>query len=85
MIAFMKEYDAKRHYTTKHSSQFDEILGQTQVDKIEHLIKSIKKQQDVFTSFTNDSELVTNVSFKLCESMARKERLSVMENSSKID
>ena len=27
-IAFMKEYNVKYHYTTKHSSQFDEILGQ---------------------------------------------------------
>ena len=41
-IAAMKEYNAKRHYKTKHSSQFDEILGQARVNKIEHLKKSIK-------------------------------------------
>ena len=33
-IALMKEYSVKRHYTTKHSSQFDEILRQARVDKI---------------------------------------------------
>ena len=35
-ISVMKEYNVTLHYTTKHSSQFDEILGQAQVDKIEH-------------------------------------------------
>ena len=43
VITAMKENNVKRHYTTKHSSQFDEILGQTQVKKIEHLKKSISK------------------------------------------
>ena len=38
-IAVMKEYNVKRHYTTKHSSQFDKIVGQARVDKIEHLKK----------------------------------------------
>lgn len=33
-IAVMKEYNVKRHYTTKHSSQFDEIVGQATVNKI---------------------------------------------------
>ena len=33
-IALMKEYNVKRHYAAKHSSQFDEILGQARVDKI---------------------------------------------------
>ena len=28
MIQFMKEYNVKRHYTTKHFSQSDKILGQ---------------------------------------------------------
>ncbi len=32
-IAVMKEYNTKHHYTAKHSSQFDKIVGQTQVDK----------------------------------------------------
>ena len=77
-IEVMKEYNAKRHHTTtKHCSQFDEILGQSPVDKIEHLSTSIKKQQGVFTGYKKDSELVAMVSIKSCESMAKKESLSV--------
>ena len=64
----MKEYNIKRRNTTKDSSQF----GPARVDKIEHLKKSIIKQQGVFTTHKKDSELVTKLSFKLCESVAEK-------------
>ena len=63
-IAVMKEYNVKCHYTTKHSSQFDKIVGQARVDKIEHLKKSFEKQQGVFTTYKKNSELVTKQSFK---------------------
>nr|XP_039250069.1 general transcription factor II-I repeat domain-containing protein 2-like [Styela clava] len=39
---------------------------------MEHLKKSIEKQQSVFTTYKKDSELVTKLSFKLCECMAEK-------------
>ena len=68
----MKEYNVKPHYTTKHSSQFDKIVGQARVDKIEHLKKSFEKQQGVFTTYMKNSELVTKLSFKLCECLAEK-------------
>ena len=58
----MKEYNVKRHYTTKHTSQFDEILGKARVDKIEHLKKSIIKQQGVFTSYKKDKKRSQNES-----------------------
>ena len=38
----MKGYNIKCHNTTKYSCQFDKIVGQARVDKIEHLKKSIK-------------------------------------------
>ena len=68
----MKEYNVKHHYITKHSSQFDEMLGQVRFDKILYLKKSIKKQQGAYTSYKKDSELTTKLSFKICESMAEK-------------
>ena len=37
--------------------------------KIEHLKKSVMKQQGVFSSYKKDSELVTKLSFMLCESI----------------
>ena len=66
----------------KHSAQIDEIVGQARVDKIDQMKKSIKKQQGVSTRYKNDSELVTKLSFKICELIAKKEKPSVMENLS---
>ena len=54
-IAGMKENNIKRHYTTKHSSQFDKIVGQARVDKIEHLKKIHLKTTMCF--YQKDSEL----------------------------
>ena len=54
-IAVMKEYNAKRHYTTKHSSQFDKIVGQARVDKIEHLKKSFENNK-VFLPLTRKTQ-----------------------------
>ena len=77
MTVVMKEYNVKQDHTTKQSYQFYEILGQERVEKIEHL----KKLQGVFTINKKDSELVTKLRSKLCESMEKKQSLSVMGNS----
>ena len=71
-IAVMKEYNIKRHYTTKHSQTYGTLVGQARVDKLEQMNKTIKKQQGIFTSYKKDSELVTKLSFKICESIAEK-------------
>ena len=36
-IAVMKEYNIKRHYTTKHSTIYDAVEGQDRVDKLEEM------------------------------------------------
>ena len=66
--------NVKCNFTTKHSSQFNEILCQARVDKIEHLKKSIKNSKVFLTSYRKYSELVTKLSSKLCESMAEKKK-----------
>ena len=35
----MKEYNIKRHYCTKHSASYDNIVGQLRVDKMQQLKK----------------------------------------------
>ena len=49
-IAVIKEYNINRHCTTKHFFQFDKIVGQARIDKIEQMKNSFKKQQSVFTT-----------------------------------
>jgi len=73
-IAVIKEYNIKRHYTSKHSTTYDALIGQARVDKLEQMAKSIKKQQGVFTNYKKDSELVTKISYKISESIAEQGR-----------
>ena len=74
-IAVMKEYNIKRHYTTKNSTIYDAVEGQDRMNKLEEMIKALKKQQGILTHFTShkkDPELVTKLSFKICEAIAEK-------------
>ena len=50
-IAVIKEYNINRHCTTKHSFQFDKIIGQARINKIEQMKNCFKKQQSVFTTY----------------------------------
>ncbi|XP_067940662.1 general transcription factor II-I repeat domain-containing protein 2-like [Watersipora subatra] len=59
------EYNIKRHYRSIHSAMHDTSLGQARLDKLEQMTLAIKKQQGVFTSYKKDSELVTDLSFKV--------------------
>ena len=74
-IAVMKEYDIKRHYCTKHSVSYDSIVGQSRVDKMQQLKKSLSKQQEVFHGYKKDNELITKLSFKIAEAIAEKGKL----------
>ena len=65
-IAVIKEYNINCCYMTKHSFHFNKIVGQTQINKIEQMKKFFKKQQNIFTTYKNNSELVTKLSFKFC-------------------
>ncbi|XP_046863687.1 EPM2A-interacting protein 1-like [Xenia sp. Carnegie-2017] len=69
-IAIMKEYNIKRHYTTTHAKIYDAVQGQDRENKLEEMIKSLTKQQAVLTGYKKDSELITKLSFKICESLA---------------
>jgi len=54
-IAVIKEYNVKRNYSRKHSSQFDKIVGHARVDKIEHF-KNPLKNNKVFLPLTRRTQ-----------------------------
>ena len=67
----MKEYNIKRHYSTKHSASYDSIVDQLRVDKMQQLKKSLSKQQGIFHGY-KDTELGAKLSFKISEAIAEK-------------
>ena len=70
-IAVQKEYNVKRHYTTKHA-KFDEITGQARANRVAALRKNVAAQQNVFKKANNDVRSVTRLSYVLAEQLAKK-------------
>src|SRR6266536_4521936 len=48
MLAVCKEYNIKRHYSTKHESKFEELAGQFRIDCINSFRQNILGQQSFF-------------------------------------
>ena len=71
-IAVPKEYNIKRHYSKKHASKFDGVVGQTRTDRINSLKQSIAGQQSFFKVANQSSEAATRVSFLIAETIAKK-------------
>lgn len=63
-MTMMKHYNIKRQNMTKPAAYSD---GKSRTDKIELMKKSIKKQQEVFTHYKKYLELLTKLSFTVCE------------------
>ena len=77
----MKEYNVERHYTAKHSSQFDETLGQARMNLIKHLQNTLKNSM-VFSPVTKRIRIGYKTEFNLMLVYGRKkESFSVTENS----
>ena len=60
MIAVMKEYNVKRHYSTEHSSSLMTFLVWHEWTKTEHKKKSSKKQQGVLPVARKIQNLLQN-------------------------
>ena len=78
-VAVMKEYNIKRHYTSKHASMYDSLTGQSRLDKLQVLIDSLKKQRNVFQKYKNGNEVATKLSFKIAEQLQKEGNRLVME------
>jgi len=74
-IACLKEFNIKRHYNSRHSKQYDGILGQLQVDKAHQFKKSLQGQQKMTSLYKSDTQLGTELSFKLSEAVAEKAKV----------
>ncbi|XP_067124783.1 general transcription factor II-I repeat domain-containing protein 2-like [Centruroides vittatus] len=70
-IAVFKEYNVKRHYTTKHSNKYDQFTGDLKKQKVEKLMKAVTSQQAFLMKTNNQSESVTKASYEICNLLAK--------------
>jgi len=71
-IAVAKEYNVKRHFSTKHGDRYNSLTGQLRIDRVNSLKQSVIGQQSLFTAVSNKSEASTKVSFLIAEAIAKR-------------
>ena len=71
-IVVFKEYNIKRHYSTKHASKFDMLNGQLRIDRANSLKENMIGQQSLFKAARQSSEAATKVSFLITEAIAKR-------------
>ncbi|KAI6653946.1 General transcription factor II-I repeat domain-containing protein 2A-like [Oopsacas minuta] len=71
MIAVFKEYNIKRHYSTKHADKFNTRTSQVRIDRVNLLKDSINSQQFFFKVVKLSSETATKISFLITEAIAK--------------
>ena len=71
-ISVFKEYNIKRHYSTKHAVKFDNLTGQVRIDRVNLLKASVTSQQSYFKTAKISSETATKISFLISEAIAKR-------------
>lgn len=70
-VAVLKEYNLKRHYTTKHPAE-QRLTGERRKKRVTTLKASVMAQQSMVKQFAEESLVATSVSLKISEVIAKK-------------
>ena len=69
---FMKEYNLRRHYDTKHVSTYAQFKDKQRSEKFESMHRSLCSQQNLFKKANSENEAVTLVSIKVAYLLAKR-------------
>ena len=82
-ISVCKEYNIKRHYASKHESEYQTFNKERRKTKIEELTKAIRSQQASLHKHVVNTGTCTKVSYLIAEKLAKKGKLLVDEDLTK--
>ncbi|KAJ4928955.1 hypothetical protein JOQ06_004577 [Pogonophryne albipinna] len=68
-IAIYKEYNVKRHYSTKHA-EYAKYLGEEREKRVTELKKCLWKQRNLFKKGSNEADLAVEASYVVSEMIA---------------
>ena len=71
-ISVFKEYNLKRHYTTKHGISYDKFQGNLRKLKLDELSQNIKSQQNKMLTFSNKNLSTVRASFRASQIIAEE-------------
>ena len=64
-IAVLKEYNLRRHYQTKHQSNYSQLTGKVRAEKFAKLQHQISAQKSMFMKCLNENESLQRSVIKL--------------------
>ena len=70
-IAVLKEYNLRRHYQTKHQSNYSQLTGKVRAEKFAKLQHQISAQRLMFMKCSNENESLTKLSYKVAYVLAK--------------
>ncbi|XP_050528216.1 general transcription factor II-I repeat domain-containing protein 2B-like [Daktulosphaira vitifoliae] len=73
-IAVMKEYNLKRHYSTKHAAKYDMIEEKLRIDKLALLMKNIQGLYLSLKTGHKDSEASIKASYIIAQKIVAKSK-----------
>ena len=66
-----KEYNIRRHYSTKHAEEYAKYLGDEREDRVAKLKAGLLRQQDFFKRASKESEAAVKASYVVSEMIAK--------------
>ncbi|TKS65945.1 General transcription factor II-I repeat domain-containing protein 2 [Collichthys lucidus] len=69
-VAVHKEYNLKRHYTTRHAEEYEKYQGDERANRIANLKTCLLRQQDFFKKATKESNAAVEASYMVSEMIA---------------
>ncbi|KAI5092863.1 protein transcription factor II-I repeat domain-containing protein 2B-like protein [Silurus meridionalis] len=69
-VAVHKEYNLKRHYTTRHAEEYVKYQGDERANRVANLKTCLLRQQDFFKKATKESNAAVEASYMVSEMIA---------------
>ncbi|KAM3838371.1 general transcription factor II-I repeat domain-containing protein 2A-like [Diretmus argenteus] len=70
-VAVCKEYNIRRHYSTKHAGEYGKYVGDEKEKRVGDLKKCLLKQQNLFKKGTDEADKAVEASYIVSEMLAK--------------
>ncbi len=70
-VVVHKEYNIRRHYSTKHAEEYTKYQGYERNYRVANLKKCLLRQQDLFKKASKENEAAVEASYVVSEMIAR--------------
>ena len=70
-VAVHKEYNIRRHYSTRHAEEYAKYPGDEREDRVAKLKTCLLRQQDFFKKASKESDAAVKASYVVSEMIAK--------------